>query len=242
VERRESGKIPVLGKVNGNGKIETKGAAVGAVSGQTYETETKPKPKTGPDKREAVAPGKKKSGRGQYRYIGDVLGKWMKAKGMKQVQIGENAGIHYTHISKYFLNKTAATEPTIEKLAKAFGCTPAEFLRGPRADSGGEKPAKNDRPRFESRKVGEVLEAWMIEKARSREDVSNSAGIDRAILRGILDGGIEVGGEMIERLAKVFRVTPEEFLAGPSSAGSKGKFDEYHRLPDADRYVIHAEV
>ena len=72
-----------------------------------------------------------------------------------------------------------------------------------------------------ARFVGSIIEAWMYEKVKSRADITSSTGIRSGNLSMYINDKMPLMPKTIEKIAKVFRLTEEEFLAGPQITDAK---------------------
>jgi len=182
----------------------------------------KPKePEKKPDvaKKNPNAPKEKKrrmqSGKGIK--IGAVLHAWMIEKAMRQKDVADLSGVYFTDVSKYVNNKHDARPFIIERFAEAFGVTPEEFLAGPTTkDNARSSGQQQEEPSgVAGMNAGELVDRWMTARGLSHEDVANAAQMDRTLLTGILLGKVMIGETLKATFARVFRVSVEEFLAGP---------------------------
>ena len=68
----------------------------------------------------------------QCMNTGQLIRKWRIARELSQVTLGELVGVPQTHVSAWEVGRTEASFKSLERVAKAFGVTIHEFLKGPR--------------------------------------------------------------------------------------------------------------
>jgi transcriptional regulator with XRE-family HTH domain len=160
-------------------------------------------------------------------------------------KLAKEAGYHENLFYQWKAGTYKPTWKLIRAVADVFGVTVDEFIAGPEGDeilrcAQNDKKAQNDKntqndgtagkpeaaatrqitPQQElgiaMQHIGAQLDRWMTAKVKSHDDVSSATGISRADLTRLIDNQIRATGDEIYRLAGTFRVTVDDFLAGPT--------------------------